>query len=86
MALSSAAFGSGAVVRPASGGAFNASDIVLDRHDLLAEVARLSKSPNPPPARADAAALSVMTCDRLDGLGWQRGGFSRLWRELPAMI
>ena len=74
------------ILRTRARGAFNASDIVLDRHDLLAGVARLSKNPNPPPARADAAALSVMTCDRLDGLGWQRGGFSRLWRELPAMI
>lgn len=67
-------------------GAFNASDIVLDRRDLLADVAALTGAPHPLPPRADPAGLSVMTCARLSALGWCPGGLPLLRRELPAMI
>ncbi|WP_136648755.1 NAD-dependent epimerase/dehydratase family protein [Paracoccus aeridis] len=67
-------------------GAFNASDIVLDRHDLLAEVARLAGARHPLPPRADASAVSVMCCARLAALGWRPGGLPLLRRELPTMF
>lgn len=67
-------------------GAFNASDLVLDRRDLLAEVARLTGCGHPLPDRADASAVSVMSCARLRALGWRPGGMERLRADLPAML
>lgn len=64
----------------------NVSDLLLDRHDLLAEVARLTDCPHPLPRRADAAQVSAMTCDRLRALGWRPGGTALLHRSLPAML
>jgi len=66
-------------------GVFHASDIMLDRRDLLAEVARLTGCPHPLPARS-AAPVSALGCARLRALGWQPGGMSRLRASLPAMI
>ena len=67
-------------------GAFNASDLLLDRRDLLAEVARLTGCPHPLPDRADAAQVSVMSCARLAALGWRPGGFAALQASLPRML
>jgi nucleoside-diphosphate-sugar epimerase len=66
-------------------GIFNVSDILLDRHDLLAEVARLTVCPHPLPAHSDAP-VSAMRCDRLRMLGWRPGGMARLRASLPAML
>lgn len=66
-------------------GAFNASDIVLDRADLLAEVQRLTGCPHPVPARA-TTPISAMTCDRLAALGWRPGGRALLRATLPQML
>ena len=66
-------------------GSFNASDLVVDRHDLLAEVQRLTGCPHPPPPRADAR-VSVMSCERLAALGWQPRGMDGLRAALPAML
>ena len=66
-------------------GAFNASDLALDRHDLLAEVQRLTACPHPPPPRA-GSPVSVMGCERLAALGWRPGGWARLRDSLPAML
>ena len=63
-------------------GAFNASDLLLDRHDLLAEVQRLTGCPHPLPPRADGP-VSVMSCERLTALGWHPGGWEKL-REARA--
>lgn len=71
---------------PGQEGAFNASDLTLDRRDLLAEVARLTGSPHPLPPRADAAAVSVMSCEKLAALGWRPGGWDRLRADLPTML
>lgn len=73
------------ILRNAARGAFNASDLLLDRHDLLAEVQRLTGCPHPPPPRADGP-VSVMSCERLAALGWQPGGWTRLRHSLPAML
>ncbi|MFP4275418.1 MAG: NAD-dependent epimerase/dehydratase family protein [Paracoccaceae bacterium] len=66
-------------------GVVHASDIVLDRHDLLAEVARLTGCAHRLPARSDRP-VSALRCDRLRALGWQPGGMKRLRASLPAMI
>jgi nucleoside-diphosphate-sugar epimerase len=66
-------------------GAFNASDLFLDRHDLLARVQRLTGCPHPPPPRAEGPPPGVMACDRLGALGWRPGGWSRLDAWLAAL-
>lgn len=73
------------ILRNGARGAFNASDLLLDRHDLLAEVQRLTGCPHPPPPRA-GNAVSVMTCERLAALGWQPGGWDMLRVSLPEML
>ncbi|MGF1606098.1 MAG: NAD-dependent epimerase/dehydratase family protein [Rhodothalassiaceae bacterium] len=69
-----------------AGRVFNLSDLVLDRHDLLAEVARLTGCPHALPERADAARVSVMATDRLQALGWRPGGRARLLATLPCLL
>lgn len=64
----------------------NCSDLILDRHDLLAEVQRLTGCHHPLPPRADPAALRVLRCDRLAALGWRPGGTARLRATLPALL
>ncbi len=63
-------------------GAFNVSDFILDRHDLLGQVAQLTGKPHLPPAPS-ADPVSVMRCDRLRALGWRPKGAKRLAQELP---
>ncbi|WP_136682715.1 NAD-dependent epimerase/dehydratase family protein [Falsirhodobacter xinxiangensis] len=60
-------------------GAYNVSDLLLDRHDLLAELG------GTPPARSDAK-VSEMDCTRLRDIGWRPGGWERLRASLPAML
>ncbi|MBV7393492.1 NAD-dependent epimerase/dehydratase family protein [Mameliella sediminis] len=66
-------------------GAFHASDILLDRHDLLSEVQRLTGCPHAPPPRSPRIA-NPLVCQRLPELGWRPGGLSRLRADLPAML
>ena len=54
--------------------AFNASDIVLDRHDLLTAYAQKAGIDHAPPPRADASAFNAMDCARLRSLGWAPRG------------
>jgi nucleoside-diphosphate-sugar epimerase len=64
-----------AAIRAASPGlVFNVSDILLDRHDLLAEYSELSGSRVPLPEKADAAGFNEMDCARLRTLGWTPRG------------
>lgn len=67
-------------------GLYNVSDLVLDHHDLLAEVARLAGSPHRPPARAEEGQLSAMDCSRLAALGWEPGGWPLLHAEMPDLL
>lgn len=53
---------------------FNVSDLLLDRHDLLAGYARLTDSDKPLPDCADASGYNAMDCTRLKALGWQPRG------------
>ncbi|MEX5728865.1 UDP-glucose 4-epimerase [Rhodovulum iodosum] len=63
----------------------NLSDLVLDRHDLLALVARHEGLTAPLPAPADSP-VSAMDCARMRALGWQPGGWARLRSSLPALL
>ncbi|MDO5647932.1 NAD(P)-dependent oxidoreductase [Paracoccus sp. (in: a-proteobacteria)] len=56
----------------------NASDLTLDHRDLLAIVQRLTNSPHPLPARADATSLRIPDCTALHQLGWHPGGMPQL--------
>jgi nucleoside-diphosphate-sugar epimerase len=69
----------------ATEGVFNVSDMLLDRHDLLAEVQRLTGCPHPLPARA-GDVVGVMATERLRALGWAPGGMAQLRALLPGMI
>jgi nucleoside-diphosphate-sugar epimerase len=59
-------------------GPLNVSDLLLDRHDLLARVQALTGCPHPLPARAEGDHPGVMATDRLRALGWRPGGAARL--------
>jgi UDP-glucose 4-epimerase len=59
-------------------GAYNASDLLLDRADLLARVRTLTGCPHPPPPRAEGPPPGVMATCRLRLLGWRPGGLSKL--------
>lgn len=59
-------------------GPFNASDILLDRHDLLARVKALTGAAHALPPRGGGLRPGVMATTRLRALGWRPGGFARL--------
>lgn len=70
---------------PEASGAWNASDIVLDRAELLAAVQARTDCPHPPPPRAEDPPPGIMATDRLRGLGWRPGGPARLAAFLDAL-
>jgi UDP-glucose 4-epimerase len=59
-------------------GPFNASDLLFDRHDLLARLQAITGCPHPLPPRAAGPPPGIMACDRLRALGWRPGGWPRL--------
>jgi nucleoside-diphosphate-sugar epimerase len=63
-------------------GTFNASDLVLDRRDLLARVQQLAGSPHALPHRAAGPGPGIPATDRLQALGWRPGG----WPKLDAFL
>lgn len=71
---------------PAPPQVVNASDMILDRRDLLAEVAALTGCTTPLPARAEGAALRLPSCAALARMGWRPGGMARLSASLPALL
>ncbi|WP_336067672.1 NAD(P)-dependent oxidoreductase [Nitratireductor rhodophyticola] len=68
------------------GGAFNVSDLLLDRHDLLALVAQETGCRNPLPRAADRSAVNVMKTDHLRALGWTPAGMALLRRTVPELL
>jgi len=65
----------------------HASDLVLDRRELLARVARLAgRECLAVPSPADAAGLRVLDCAALAALGWRPGGWARLDATLPRLV
>ncbi|WP_128254180.1 NAD-dependent epimerase/dehydratase family protein [Falsirhodobacter deserti] len=67
-------------------GVFNVSDLVLDRRDLLAEVAIVTGCVQALPPRGDRSQVSAMDCTKLKALGWRPSGWGRLIASLPAML
>ncbi|MFD1912971.1 NAD-dependent epimerase/dehydratase family protein [Halodurantibacterium flavum] len=66
-------------------GVWNLSDILIDRHDLLREVARVAGRDLPLPARS-GAPVSAMTTGRMGRLGWVPRGWDGLCRTLPDLV
>ena len=71
--------------QPAPLPVYNLSDIVLDRHDLLAAWARVSGATGRLPPRADPRTVSVLDCAALRGLGWRPRGMAGLEPALAEM-
>ncbi|MDO5658144.1 MAG: NAD(P)-dependent oxidoreductase [Paracoccus sp. (in: a-proteobacteria)] len=65
-------------------GVFNASDLMLDRRDLLTEWAAIAEQGGPLPDRAETLPAE-MDCSRLRALGWRPGGVARLRETLREM-
>ncbi len=65
-------------------GAYNCSDLLLDRRDLLERWARIAGGEGRLPPRAERAP-NVMDCSRLRGLGWTPGGEDALETALRMM-
>lgn len=61
-----------------SGKAFNVSDILLDRRDMLARYATAKRVTLPLPDAAPAPNPNAMDCTALKALGWSPGGWARL--------
>lgn len=53
---------------------FNASDVLLDRRDLLTAYSDRTGIAGVLPASADASVFNVMDCSRLKSLGWEPRG------------
>jgi nucleoside-diphosphate-sugar epimerase len=70
---------------PAAGSAFNVSDPVVDRRDVLAIVQEETGCRHPLPEPADRAALNVMATDKLRALGWKPGGWPLLEKTVREM-
>ena len=66
-------------------GAFNASDILLDRHDLLARLKKQTGAPRPLPPRYEGTLPGIMATGKLQRLGWRPGGTERLAAFLASL-
>lgn len=75
-----------APMQAVSGQTFNVSDLLLDRHDLLALVVREAGLDLPLPAYADAAKVNIMSTHRLRALGWRPGGRSLLEGTIRSLL
>ena len=69
-----------------SGKAFNVSDILLDRHDLLALVNEIAGADHPLPERANTGAFNEMSTERIRALGWQPGGLDLMRETVAALV
>lgn len=67
-------------------GAFNVSDLLLDRNELFARVQALTGCPHPPPPPAEGPPPGRMATCRLRLLGWRPGGWPRLDAWLEATL
>ena len=65
--------------------ALHVSDILLDRHDLLAFVQKHTNCPNTLPDRSDAI-VSQLDCSDIKALGWRPGGMALLRKTLPDLL
>ncbi|MDP5307693.1 NAD-dependent epimerase/dehydratase family protein [Paracoccus spongiarum] len=74
------------LAHPAPPRLVNASDLILDRHDLLAALNASTGCMTPPPDRACGAALRLPSCAALARMGWRPGGRARLAATLPLLL
>lgn len=65
------------LLRHQSNGAFNVSDILLDRRDLLDRFARLQGVKRDLP-KGSLDPVSVMSCEKIHALGWRPSGWTGL--------
>ncbi|MGJ8571120.1 MAG: NAD-dependent epimerase/dehydratase family protein [Hoeflea sp.] len=68
-----------------NGLAFNVSDLLLDRHDLLKLVQTVTGCVHPLPAPETGRARGVMDTARLRGLGWTPGGTELLKKTIRSL-
>ena len=68
-----------------AGCAFNVSDILIDRRDILRLVRQATGIDRRLPDAADTVSVNVMTTDRLGRLGWRPGGMP-LFNETIAAL
>lgn len=68
-----------------SGLAFNVSDLLLDRHDLLKLVQTATGCRHPLPVPVTGCAQGVMDTSRLRGLGWTPGGTELLQKTVRSL-
>jgi len=64
----------------------NCSDLVLDRHDLLALVKDLSGCCHEPPRRVQAPELRIPDCTALLAAGWRPGGMTLLRSTVSRLL
>jgi nucleoside-diphosphate-sugar epimerase len=64
----------------------NVSDLMVDRHDLLAIVKTATGAAHPLPKQADASAINEMDCARLKDFGWTPGGRALLEWTVCALL
>lgn len=69
-----------------AGQAFNVSDIMLDRRDLLALVQHHANSPHPLPNAADPRPYNLAQTAKLEALGWKPGGMALLEAEIAGLL
>lgn len=69
-----------------SGRVFNVCDLVLDRRDLLALVARQTGIGSALPPAAERAAVNAMRTERLRALGWRPGGMALLAETVRELV
>ncbi len=72
------------ILEAEASGAFHASDLLLDRRQLIAARAEAIGRPLPLPA-ADEAPVSLLDCRRLKSLGWRPGGWPQLGATLAGL-
>lgn len=68
-----------------NGHAFNVSDLLLDRHDLLKLVQSATGCAHSLPAPVTGSAQGVMDTTRLRGLGWTPGGTELLEKTVRSL-
>jgi nucleoside-diphosphate-sugar epimerase len=69
-----------------AGEVFNASDIIVDRRELLGLTSEITGVERPLPPSAEPSTLNVMSCEKLLALGWKPGGWAKLREFLRSSL
>ncbi|TCM53593.1 nucleoside-diphosphate-sugar epimerase [Rhizobium sp. PP-F2F-G48] len=68
-----------------AGRAFNASDLLTSRHEILSELQQATTCIHPLPDPADPSGFARMDTTRLRSLGWTPGGPERLRADIASL-